>query len=435
MAKFRPQKRNFSDNPLVELPGAFEVFCTKQTNALGIIVDEGQITPRPGLSVLPTKYAHAKVLPTLTSIQSTQNTLEFAHDTVDLRALLRDALAASSDIEMLAVLQVGREEMPKALKTLQRTLERIGVVPTPPAPPNAPAGGPFQPAPPAYTARGGQDRNPFSDIANRVKTGKGDITRRSVHSKSHVYLPDMRGLTSTVESLAKDSEALESLISMLQTHLMRLTSELSSHQELLTELRKLRERDSCEVEVLCGVIEEESPARTTPPLPSTLSRPLPLQYHPPLQLVLPLSHQRKADLAPRHQRRTGNPHARPSHTPSPPTLTQQAPRHDARQRRQWPHAAPEPQDHQPPQAEHLRPAVHAGGVTCFPGPTSSGSSTSANANAGDTNSSTAPSPCQAPRSAGAQRREWEWEWVYGGGVLDDPADNWGKCGNWGRGGG
>ncbi|KAJ7752716.1 hypothetical protein B0H14DRAFT_3512848 [Mycena olivaceomarginata] len=75
----------------------------------------------------------------------------------DLCTLLRNALAASSDIEMLAVLQVGCEEMPEALKTLQHALERIGIVTTPPVPLNAPAGGPFQPAPPAYTARRGVD--------------------------------------------------------------------------------------------------------------------------------------------------------------------------------------------------------------------------------------------------------------------------------------
>ncbi|KAJ7696012.1 hypothetical protein B0H17DRAFT_1270306 [Mycena rosella] len=233
------------------------------------------------------------------------------------------------------------------------------------------------------------ERNPFSDIANRVEPG--DATRRSTHSKSRVYLPDVTGLTNAVESPAKgggynaynpddrprDSEArllstlsvvqtklhqledensisrrrvrelelelevckrevakertrilerdevslqqreweaanargkgkgkaraaeysasidaemqeryrevveekkaLESLISTLRTHLTRLTSELSSHQELLTELRKLRERDSRalkekgaevdrlrqeverlagEVEVLRGVVEE-----------------------------------------------------------------------------------------------------------------------------------------------------------------------------------
>ncbi|KAJ6557320.1 hypothetical protein DFH09DRAFT_1163769 [Mycena vulgaris] len=236
------------------------------------------------------------------------------------------------------------------------------------------------------------ERNPFTDIANRAEPG--NATHRSTHSKSRVYLPDVTGLTSAVESPAKagggynaynpddrprDSEArllstlsivqtklhqledensisrrrvrelelelevckrevvkertrilerdevsvqqreweasnarvkgkgkaraadheasinagemgeryrevveekkvaLESLISTLRTHLTRLTSELSSHQELLTELRKLRERDSRtlkekgaevdrlrqeverlagEVEVLRGVVEE-----------------------------------------------------------------------------------------------------------------------------------------------------------------------------------
>lgn len=71
--------------------------------------------------------------------------------------------------------------------------------------------------------------------------------------------------------------ALEALITSLRSHLTRLTSELSSHQELLTELRSLRDSDARalreksleidmlrkeverlagEVEVLRGVVEE-----------------------------------------------------------------------------------------------------------------------------------------------------------------------------------
>jgi len=71
--------------------------------------------------------------------------------------------------------------------------------------------------------------------------------------------------------------ALEALINSLRSHLTRLTSELASHQDLLTELRNLRDSDSRalkekgadilklreevqrlagEVEVLRGVIEE-----------------------------------------------------------------------------------------------------------------------------------------------------------------------------------
>jgi abelson tyrosine-protein kinase 1 len=39
---------------------------------------------------------------------------------------MRAALGAGSDLEMIEVLQVGREEMPEAIKTLQRALERVG---------------------------------------------------------------------------------------------------------------------------------------------------------------------------------------------------------------------------------------------------------------------------------------------------------------------
>ncbi|KAJ7079089.1 hypothetical protein B0H15DRAFT_520827 [Mycena belliarum] len=74
------------------------------------------------------------VLPTLRSLHTMQNTLDLAHDTADLRALMRDALSQSSDADMVRVLQVGREEMPEALKTLQRALERVGVVNNPPSP-------------------------------------------------------------------------------------------------------------------------------------------------------------------------------------------------------------------------------------------------------------------------------------------------------------
>ncbi|KAJ6500147.1 hypothetical protein C8R47DRAFT_284025 [Mycena vitilis] len=76
----------------------------------------------------------ASVLPTLQNLHTMQNTLDLAHDTADLRTLMRDAVSQSSDAEMIRVLQVGREEMPEALKTLQRALERVGVVNNPPSP-------------------------------------------------------------------------------------------------------------------------------------------------------------------------------------------------------------------------------------------------------------------------------------------------------------
>ncbi|KAJ7217776.1 hypothetical protein GGX14DRAFT_550000 [Mycena pura] len=74
------------------------------------------------------------VFPTLQNLHNIQNTIDLAQDTADLRTLMRDAVSQSSDIEMIRVLQVGREEFPEALKTLQRALERVGVVTNPPSP-------------------------------------------------------------------------------------------------------------------------------------------------------------------------------------------------------------------------------------------------------------------------------------------------------------
>lgn len=60
----------------------------------------------------------------LCSLVEVQNSRDHALDMVDLRTLMRAALATSSDAEMIHVLQINREEMPEALKTLQRALEQ-----------------------------------------------------------------------------------------------------------------------------------------------------------------------------------------------------------------------------------------------------------------------------------------------------------------------
>jgi abelson tyrosine-protein kinase 1 len=54
-----------------------------------------------------------------------QNSRDAARDLADLRNSMRTAMQTGSDAELCAVLQVAREEMPDALKTLQRALERI----------------------------------------------------------------------------------------------------------------------------------------------------------------------------------------------------------------------------------------------------------------------------------------------------------------------
>ncbi|KAF8890966.1 hypothetical protein BD779DRAFT_1515523 [Infundibulicybe gibba] len=73
----------------------------------------------------PSQLPASQILPTLRNIHSLQNSLDAARDMADLRGLMRTALQTSSDVDMLNVLQVGREEMPEAIKTLQRALERV----------------------------------------------------------------------------------------------------------------------------------------------------------------------------------------------------------------------------------------------------------------------------------------------------------------------
>jgi hypothetical protein len=93
---------------------------TTTENALGLFED----TPN-----LPLTAAHdlppSQIIPALTSLHSIQNTLDTAMDTADLRQVMRTALQTTSDVAMLEMLQVGHDEMPDAIKTLQRSLEHI----------------------------------------------------------------------------------------------------------------------------------------------------------------------------------------------------------------------------------------------------------------------------------------------------------------------
>ncbi|KAI0049057.1 hypothetical protein FA95DRAFT_1538888 [Auriscalpium vulgare] len=60
----------------------------------------------------------------LRRLRSQQNAQDRARDFADLRQLMRAALQTNDDTAMIEVLQVGRSEMPEAIKTLQRALER-----------------------------------------------------------------------------------------------------------------------------------------------------------------------------------------------------------------------------------------------------------------------------------------------------------------------
>ncbi|KAF5381779.1 hypothetical protein D9615_005379 [Tricholomella constricta] len=75
----------------------------------------------------PSRLCESQTLPTLKTLHVSQDTVDAAKDSADLRALMRTALQTSSDVEILGVLQIGREEMPEAIKVLQRVLERVGV--------------------------------------------------------------------------------------------------------------------------------------------------------------------------------------------------------------------------------------------------------------------------------------------------------------------
>lgn len=61
----------------------------------------------------------------LRTLRSAQNAQDRAHDAEDLRQVMRAALAANDDAAMIEMLQIARSEMPEAIKTLQRALERV----------------------------------------------------------------------------------------------------------------------------------------------------------------------------------------------------------------------------------------------------------------------------------------------------------------------
>ena len=61
---------------------------------------------------------------TLHALRAAQNAQDRVHDAADLRQLMRTALSTNDDTAMIEVLQIARSEMPEAIKTLQRALER-----------------------------------------------------------------------------------------------------------------------------------------------------------------------------------------------------------------------------------------------------------------------------------------------------------------------
>ena len=85
------------------------------------------VQEEPRVILSPTSLPPTQVLPALRTLHSTQNTLDAQRDSADLRTLMRHALETKSDVEMMKVLQIGREEMPDAIGTLERALEKFKV--------------------------------------------------------------------------------------------------------------------------------------------------------------------------------------------------------------------------------------------------------------------------------------------------------------------
>ena len=61
----------------------------------------------------------------LHALRAAQNSQDRDCDSEDLRQLMRKALDANDDLAMFEVFQIARSEMPEAIKTLERALERV----------------------------------------------------------------------------------------------------------------------------------------------------------------------------------------------------------------------------------------------------------------------------------------------------------------------
>lgn len=110
----------------------------KQVQALNFRIASGPTGAPPPAYIIPKEEPAGHSTPTSTPVPSNpteirtrlhafrqqENERDAGLDLVDLRQLMRTALQTSNDAQMIEVLQVGRDEMPEAMKTLQRALER-----------------------------------------------------------------------------------------------------------------------------------------------------------------------------------------------------------------------------------------------------------------------------------------------------------------------
>ncbi|KAJ7896809.1 hypothetical protein B0H13DRAFT_1884934 [Mycena leptocephala] len=149
----------------VENRALLEAIAARQNNALGIAVDQGQLTPRPGVIALPDEHTHADVLPpsTLSKPSNPPRTLSTLRTTRPIYAPLYIFLLLSLYITVSDDTGIGRTygDAGGTRDAAARARARRRVTTPPPfnAPGFAAAGQPFPPAPPRYTVRGGVTRS------------------------------------------------------------------------------------------------------------------------------------------------------------------------------------------------------------------------------------------------------------------------------------
>ncbi|KAH9008297.1 kinase-like domain-containing protein, partial [Lactarius deliciosus] len=83
------------------------------------------LPPLSPATLLSSPVDPESVRKTLHALRAAENVQDRAHDVADLRQLMQTALATNDDVAMIEVLQIARSEMPEAIKTLQRALERV----------------------------------------------------------------------------------------------------------------------------------------------------------------------------------------------------------------------------------------------------------------------------------------------------------------------
>lgn len=78
-----------------------------------------------GELINPESLHPSEIIPALATLHTAQNNIDADRDTSELRQLLRAALDTQTDKDMLDVLGISRQEMPDAIKALQREHERV----------------------------------------------------------------------------------------------------------------------------------------------------------------------------------------------------------------------------------------------------------------------------------------------------------------------